>query len=123
MSSVPPEAIAALLGLAERFIAVLDNAVNRETDIRLAEIAKLEGDQYVALDANRQSAAVDAMRIAAAAATETSKVFVAAVAADAERVRARHQEEDHARAAREERTERSAREREAFRRSGNGRFQ
>ena len=122
MSSVPPEAIAGLLALGERFLSVLENAVNREADVRLAEVNKFEGGDYVALDANRQTAAVEVARIAAATA-ESAKLFLAAGAADAERVRARHQEEDHARAAREERASRSSREREAFRRSSNGRFQ
>lgn len=120
--SLPPEAIAGLLALGERFLSVLENAVNREADVRLAEVNKFEGGDYVALDSARQSAAVEATRIAAAAATETSKVFMAAVQADAERVRARRVAEEASREEREEREKRIAREREAFRR-GNGRFQ
>lgn len=118
--SFSPEALAALIGLGERFIGVLEHAVDREAEIRLAEVNKLEGDQYVALDAARQAAAVDAMRIAAAASTETAKVFVAAVQADAERVRTRYESENAERAEREARETRRNAEREAFRRSGGG---
>ena len=118
--SLPPEAIAGMLGLAENFLGLLENAVNRQADVRLSEINKLEGDQLVTLDAGRQAAGVEVARIAATAATENAKLIVAAVAAEGERVRARLAAENEERAAREERDARRSAEREAFRRSGGG---
>lgn len=118
MSALPPEAIAGFLGIAENLLQILDNTVNRQADIRLAEINKMEGDQLVTLDANRQAAAVEVARIAAAAAAENAKLIVAAVAAEGERVRSRLEAEREAREEREASEARIAREREAFRRGG-----
>lgn len=119
-SSVPPEATVALLAMGEQFLKIVESAINRQADVRLAEIAKLESADYVALDAIRQSAMAEAARITAAASVDVGKVFVSGIQAEAARVRARHEVEVAERSARDAR---ASREREAFRRSASGRFQ